>query len=82
MCVCLFYIFNDIDTWRGVIGRNCLPEVSLSGVLLLDSKAKVTITNTMFEYGMCCRLMIDFVILASDLQPYVLDAQVMSWIKY
>ena len=30
------HVGNDIETWKDVIGRNCLPDLNLSGVQLLD----------------------------------------------
>ncbi|KAI3369571.1 hypothetical protein L3Q82_024390 [Scortum barcoo] len=35
------HVGNDSDTWRGVIGRNSLPDLNPSGVLLLDCASHV-----------------------------------------
>ncbi|KAI3354008.1 hypothetical protein L3Q82_018568, partial [Scortum barcoo] len=58
------HVGNNSDTWRGVIGRNGLPD--------LNPRAVARGTRTPLGR----RSMIDFVVVSSDLRPYVLDTRV------
>ncbi|KAI3376363.1 hypothetical protein L3Q82_016831 [Scortum barcoo] len=54
---------NNSDTWRGVIGRNGLPDLNPGAC-------------TWHQDTLGRRSMIDFVVVSSDLRPYVLDTRV------
>lgn len=47
-----FNMGNGSETWSGVIGRNGLPDLNLSGVLFLDFCANysLSIKNTIFKH--------------------------------
>ncbi|TWW68218.1 hypothetical protein D4764_19G0000160, partial [Takifugu flavidus] len=83
------HISSDSVIWRSVIGKNGLPDLNPSGVLLLDfcARLRLSITNTLFRHKgvhMCTwhqdtldrRSMIDFVVVSSHLRPHVLDTRV------
>lgn len=80
---------NDGVIWRGVIGRNSLPNLNLNNILLMGFCAihGLPITSTTFKHRVVQKCtytiryhstlnptsMTDFVIILSDLQPYVLQ---------
>ena len=81
------HLGSDSVTWRGVIGRNGLPDLNPSVFLLLDFCASLSLTNTMFKHKgvqmftrhqdtLDRRSMIDFVVVSPDLWLYVLDTRV------
>ena len=49
------YVGNDSKTWKGVFGRNSLPNLKPSGVQLFDSYAgnSLYITNIIFSHRDC-----------------------------
>ncbi len=88
---CDTHMGNDGDHWRGVTGRNGLPDLSLSGVSLLNFSAShgLSIMNTiLFEHKdahkciwykstLGLRSMINLFIESSDLRQHFLD----TWVK-
>ena len=83
------HVGSNSESWRDVVGKNGLRDLNPSDVLLLDVCAchGLSITNIMFRHKrvhMCTwhqdtvgrSLMIDFVVVTSDLQPHVLNTRV------
>ena len=67
---------KDSKTWRGVIGRNKLPDLNRSGVQSLNACARNSLSITLHQDILGGQSMIDFVVASSDLQLYVLDTRV------
>lgn len=87
---CWWTSMLDSVTWRGWVGRDGLPDLNLSGVLLLDFSDRSSLSMIMFEHmsvhkctwhqdALCRRSLIDFVVVSADLWPYVLDTGVKRW---